>query len=222
MFGFSDTFSTYSYEVLNYGIFSNNGVLSIREGGNTPSLPLFDKYTVDDVFSVERIGNTIAYLKNEVTFYVSCINSTEDMHFCFTSADRGASVTDVLQHNYYPAAEGSSAPTFDQSLGCEITKDILCIVRKTNINRFGYCFNAFLGGNFIKNNDQPLFCHIFNRISNANNDAVIRYFSGIGLKTNFINFFDIKVSQFWVYCIEDNMQIIIYLTSNRQILTFFK
>ncbi len=123
MFGFSDTFSTYSYNVLNYGIFSNNGVLSIREGGNIPSLPLFDKYTVDDVFSVERIGNTIAYLKNEVTFYVSCINSTEDMHFCFTSADRGASVTDVLQHNYYPAAEGSSAPTFDQSVGCEITKD---------------------------------------------------------------------------------------------------
>jgi hypothetical protein len=54
MFGFSDTFSSQSFSVLNYAIFSNNGVISIRESGNIPkSLPSFDKHTIDDVFSVE-------------------------------------------------------------------------------------------------------------------------------------------------------------------------
>ncbi|SSC07965.1 hypothetical protein [bacterium endosymbiont of Bathymodiolus sp. 5 South] len=125
MFGFSDTFSSQEgFSVLNYAIFSNNGVISIRESGNIPkSLPSFGKHTIDDVFSVERIGNTVAYLKNDVTFYVSTVNSTEDVHFCSAFTDIGALVTDVLQHNYYPATEGSFTVKFDQSVGCKITKN---------------------------------------------------------------------------------------------------
>jgi hypothetical protein len=37
------------------------------------------------------------------------------VHFCSAFTDIGASVTDVLQHNYYPATEGSFTVKFDQS-----------------------------------------------------------------------------------------------------------
>jgi hypothetical protein len=45
------------------------------------------------------------------------------VHFCSAFTDIGASVTDVLQHNYYPATEGSFTVKFDQSVGCKITKN---------------------------------------------------------------------------------------------------
>jgi hypothetical protein len=96
--------SSQAFSVLNYAIFSNNGVISIRESGNPPkSLPSFGKHTINDVFSVKRCGNTITYLKNGMVFYTSTVITTKDMHFCVTFAYPGASVTDMLQYTSYPA-----------------------------------------------------------------------------------------------------------------------
>ena len=70
MFGLSITDTNQSYNRIDYAIFlQQNGSFGVFERGSNKGN--FGKYKTDDVFTVQRTGEEVTYLKNGVIFYTS-------------------------------------------------------------------------------------------------------------------------------------------------------
>ena len=110
IFGLASDLTTTSYDIIQYGIFATQiGEIQIYESGHpvkgdTSASKVFGTYTTKDVLAVERRGDTIAYLKNSVVFYISTITSTKEMHFCAAFEEPGASINAVYQRNFRPTS----------------------------------------------------------------------------------------------------------------------
>ncbi|SFV88902.1 Insecticidal toxin complex protein TccB3 [hydrothermal vent metagenome] len=96
IFGLAASLASMQYDIINYAISTNDGELFVMEQGKTKE-STFGKYTTNDVLSVERQGDTVNYLKNNVLFYTSTTKSTKDMHLCVTFKNKDDFVTDVQQ-----------------------------------------------------------------------------------------------------------------------------
>ena len=74
--GFTDVNYDNTPNSINYGVYLHiGGKLRIKQGADN-SFEVAETYEIDDVFRIERIGNTIHYKKNGVVFYVSDKSST--------------------------------------------------------------------------------------------------------------------------------------------------
>ena len=117
--GFSASFRSHHYDIIEYGIFADKGETYIIENGVTHK-PSFGSHTTNDVFAVERTGYTVTYLKNEFVFYTSTMHTVQPMYLCITFAKIGALVTNVRQHNFYIPVVYFT-PKFDQGTGYKVT-----------------------------------------------------------------------------------------------------
>ena len=96
---------TNSFDVIDFGIYFDNGAVSVYENG----VPVFllGTATIDDVFSISinSSDGKVTYLKNGVVFYASLINANLTDDFWFTAAPytNGAGITD-LDFSYIPLA----------------------------------------------------------------------------------------------------------------------
>ncbi len=96
---------TNSFDVIDFGIYFDNGAVSVYENG----VPVFllGTATIDDVFSISinSSDGKVTYLKNGVVFYASLINAnlTDDFWFTAASYTNGAGITD-LDFSYIPLA----------------------------------------------------------------------------------------------------------------------
>jgi RHS repeat-associated protein len=67
-----------NYSSIDYAIyFYTNGSFYVYESGS--SRGIFGTYTAEDVFRIERIGQTIVYKKNQLVFYTSGVPSTSSL-----------------------------------------------------------------------------------------------------------------------------------------------
>ena len=77
MVGLSPTNSGYSYNTIKYAIYANGGNIYVYEQGSSKGN--FGAFNANDVFKVERTGNTIQYKKNNTTFYTSSVSSSGNL-----------------------------------------------------------------------------------------------------------------------------------------------
>lgn len=85
-----------SWTTLNYAIYFVAGGSSVRiheSGGSATSYSI--GYTTDDVFTIERVGTTVRYLKNAVVFDTSDSPSTGDLVVDSALNTVGSSFTDI-------------------------------------------------------------------------------------------------------------------------------
>ncbi|CAB5500793.1 beta strand repeat-containing protein, partial [Bathymodiolus thermophilus thioautotrophic gill symbiont] len=93
MFGLSANNDIVSYEGIDYAIYIVIDSIHIYENGSKKGD--YGSFTTDDVFSVQRIGDTISYLKNGVQFYESLNKTTDTLYFDTAFYTVGSSITNV-------------------------------------------------------------------------------------------------------------------------------
>ncbi len=145
IFGFTPDYWTTAYKVITFGIFATNtGEIQILE--NSKFIPGFGKYTTKDVLAVERHGNTIAYSKNSVVFYVSTITSVKTMHFCVAFEEPGAFVSNVYQRNFIPTNQKTFIVTKFTGLNYKlVNQNSLISTAKEEWNSFAYGEQPLVG-----------------------------------------------------------------------------
>ncbi len=79
MCGVDNSDPNFYYNTIDYAIFFTGGNIYIYEKGSSKGS--YGAYNESDLFSIERYGNTITYLKNGNVFYTSLNKSTSQMVF---------------------------------------------------------------------------------------------------------------------------------------------
>jgi hypothetical protein len=95
MFGLSMTNTNASYNNIDYAIQLNAaGKIKIWENG-TKKVNDAGIYVIGDLLKIERIGNTITYLKNNSTFYTSSIPSSSQLICDAALDDSGSTISNA-------------------------------------------------------------------------------------------------------------------------------
>lgn len=95
MFGLSMTNTNASYNNIDYAIQLNAaGKIKIWENG-TKKVNNAGIYVIGDLLKIERIGNTITYLKNNSTFYTSSIPSSSQLICDAALDDSGSTISNA-------------------------------------------------------------------------------------------------------------------------------
>ncbi|NQX85549.1 MAG: RHS repeat-associated core domain-containing protein [Flavobacteriaceae bacterium] len=77
MVGLSPNNSNHSYTTIRYAIYGRDGQIQVYENGQHKGT--FEEYSPDDEFKVEKVGTTIYYKKNNITFYTSGTSTSESL-----------------------------------------------------------------------------------------------------------------------------------------------
>lgn len=89
------------YTSINYAFHAENAALSIQEFGVTVATTT---YTVNDVFSIRRVGSQISYAKNDSVIYTSSTPCTNPLFVDTSFYSNGAAITNC-QISGYPLSE---------------------------------------------------------------------------------------------------------------------
>lgn len=88
------TTNTTDYNSIDFAIYAiNSSRIYIVENGANRGLQT--TYTISDKFKIERVGSTISYKKNDVTFYSSSISSTSALTLNVDILSNGSSVSNA-------------------------------------------------------------------------------------------------------------------------------
>jgi fibronectin type 3 domain-containing protein len=103
--GFAETNPDASFESINYGMNNNASAIMVYESGVWKNSP--GAYQGTDKLKVERIGSTIYYKKNDITFYTSLIPSTTSLLVDVSIQSASASISGTM---IYPAPSSTPPP----------------------------------------------------------------------------------------------------------------
>ncbi|AUC77565.1 RHS repeat domain-containing protein [Olleya sp. Bg11-27] len=94
MVGLSNTNTDYDYNTIKYAIYARDNIIKVYESGVDKGD--FGIYTPEDTFKIERVGSTIYYKKNSITFYTSTVAASGALIGDFSLYSKNAKISGFI------------------------------------------------------------------------------------------------------------------------------
>jgi RHS repeat-associated protein len=106
MFGFNDSNIDANFTSIDYAIHISNSIqgAGVYENGVSKGTPV--PYTTGDIFRIERVGATVLYKKNGITFYTSLVSSSSALIADAAIFTSGYRVNNARASFWIPPAQG--------------------------------------------------------------------------------------------------------------------
>ncbi|MCP3681751.1 MAG: hypothetical protein GY861_03585, partial [bacterium] len=128
--GLSSVNSDANYDTIDFGILLwNNGSVSVFEGG--VDIGILASYSTSDSFTIERIGASILYKKNDTLFYTSALSSSGNLLADCAIYNHNGSISDALIFGSSPMSN-TLPVALDQSISTNLNTPVAVTLEATD------------------------------------------------------------------------------------------